>query len=393
MSNSPHIVLLPGDGIGPEVTRAAHRVLVEAGIAATFEERAVGWREWCERGEPLPSETLEAVRGAIATLMGAITSKPEGEAAHELSPALRGRGLRYRSPIVRLRQELDLYAGLRPARSWPSVAAAHAGADILTVRESTEGMYCGIEVEDVDGEYALMTHHELAQVHARERGRGRVAMSARVTTEHASRRIVRVAMEEAKRRARRSGEAARVTLLEKPNILRATGGLMLEAARAVAMDYPDVSLEVENIDAACMHAVMDPGRYGVVVAENLFGDIFSDLAAGLAGGPGLAPSASIGDRHALFEPVHGSAPDIAGRGIANPIAAILSGAMLAQHVGQGEVASRVERAVGITLRESDASTLTPDLSGRGTTETLTEGVMRNLWSNDDKRGGSDGVTQ
>jgi isocitrate/isopropylmalate dehydrogenase len=390
MSNTPHIVLLPGDGIGPEVTRAAHRVLVEAGLRATCEERAIGWREWCERGEPLPPETLEAVRGADATLMGAITSKPESEAARELSPSLRGHGLRYRSPIVRLRQELDLYAGLRPARAWAGadgacVAGARRGTDILTVRESTEGLYCGIEVEDVDGDYAVMTHHQLAQVHARERGRGRVALSARVTTEHASRRIVRVAMEEAKKRAEETGKPARVTLLEKPNILRATGGLMLEAARAVAADYPDVMLEVENIDAACMHVVMDPARYGVVVAENLFGDIFSDLAAGLAGGPGLAPSATVGDRHALFEPVHGSAPDLAGRGIANPIAAILSGAMLARHIGQGEVASRVERAVERTLRESDGATLTPDLGGRGTTATLTEGVMRNLWSNDDKQ--------
>ena len=384
MSNTPHIVLLPGDGIGPEVTRAAQRVLIEAGLRATFEERAIGWREWCERGEPLPPETLEAVRGASATLMGAITSKPEGEAARELAPALRGRGLKYRSPIVRLRQELDLYAGLRPARAWPGVEGARCGTDMLTVRESTEGMYAGVEIEDLDGDRAAMIHYGLATL--RERARGRVALSARVTTEHASRRIVRVAMEEARRRARRAGETARVTLLEKPNILRATGGLMLEAARAVATDYPDVVLEVENIDAACMHAVMDPARYGVVVAENLFGDIFSDLAAGLAGGPGLAPSASVGDRHALFEPVHGSAPDIAGKGVANPIAAILSGAMLAAHVGQGDVASRIERAVGITLRDSDAATLTPDLGGLGTTATLTDAILRNLWSNDDKQG-------
>ncbi len=388
MSNTPHIVLLPGDGIGPEVTRSALRVLIEAGLRATCEERAIGWREWCERGEPLPPETLEAVRGADATLMGAITSKPEGEAARELAPSLRGHGLRYRSPIVRLRQELDLFAGLRPARAWAGpdgacVAGARRGTDILTVRESTEGLYCGIEVEDVDGDYAVMVHHELSLL--RERTRGRMAMSVRITTEHASRRVVRVAMEEAKKRAKETGKPARVTLLEKPNILRATGGLMLEAARAVAVDYPDVVLEIENIDAACMHIVMDPARYGVVVAENLFGDIFSDLAAGLAGGPGLAPSASVGDRHALFEPVHGSAPDLAGRGIANPIAAILSGAMLAAHIGQGEVALRVERAVEITLRESNASTLTPDLGGRGTTEMLTEAVMRKLCSNDDKR--------
>jgi isocitrate/isopropylmalate dehydrogenase len=168
---------------------------------------------------------------------------------------------------------------------------------------------------------------------------------------------------------------------------------MLDAARAVATDFPDVTLEIENIDAACMHAVMDPTRYGVVVAENLFGDIFSDLAAGLSGGPGLAPSASIGDRHALFEPVHGSAPDIAGRGIANPIAAILSSAMLAHHINQPEVAERIERAVATVLASGSPSILTPDLKGMGTTRTLTDAIRRNLWSNDDKRGGSDTVTQ
>lgn len=391
MKRTPQIAILPGDGIGPEVIASARAVLEEAGCVCTFAEHAIGWAEWCERGEPLPRETLEGVRRADATLMGAITSKPEREAHAELAPRLRDAGLRYRSPIVRLRRELDLYACLRPARSWEGVSCVDLRTSILTVRESTEGLYSGIEIDDVEPAVAAIIHRELAAV--RERTRGRVALSARVTTEHASRRIVRVACEQARRRATERGEPARVTVLEKPNILRASGGVMLDAASSVARDFPDVALEVENIDAACMHVVMDPTRYGVVVAENLFGDIFSDLVAGLSGGPGLAPSANIGDAHALFEPVHGSAPDLAGRGIANPIAAILSAAMLARHVGQPEVCARVERAVQRTLRNAAASERTPDLAGRGTTRTLTEAVLRNLWSNDDKRGGSDGVTQ
>ncbi len=391
MNPIPHITLLPGDGIGPEVTAAALTILIDAGLAATYSTHAIGWTEWCERGEALPSETLGAVRASAATLMGAITSKPEAEAARELAPRLRDQGLRYRSPIVRLRQELDLFAGLRPARAWPGVPCAHPETDILTVRESTEGLYCGIELSDIGTEHAAMIHYELACI--RERTAGRVALSARVTTEHASRRIVRVAFQQARTRAEARGTQPKVTLLEKPNILRATGSVMLDAARAVATDFSDVTFEIENIDAACMHAVMDPTRYGVVVAENLFGDIFSDLAAGLSGGPGLAPSASIGDAHALFEPVHGSAPDIAGGNIANPIAAILSAAMLARHINQPEVADRVERAVARTLADADASILTPDLRGHGSTTTLTDAILRNLWSNDDKRGGSDTVTQ
>ncbi|QYK47606.1 MAG: isocitrate/isopropylmalate dehydrogenase family protein [Phycisphaeraceae bacterium] len=385
MNPIPHITLLPGDGIGPEVTRAAHRVLIEAGLNATFDEHPIGWREWCEHGDPLPRATLDAARAADAILMGAITSKPEADAARELAPHLRNQGLRYRSPIVRLRKELDLYAGLRPARAWCGIPCAHPDTDILTVRESTEGLYCGIEIDNLEPDHAALIHHGLATM--REHARGRIALSARVTTEHASRRILRIAFQQARLRAHQTGTPARVTLLEKPNILRATGTVMLDAARAVAADFPDVTLEIDNIDAACMHAVMDPTRYTVVVAENLFGDIFSDLAAGLTGGPGLAPSAAIGDRHALFEPVHGSAPDIAGRNIANPIAAILSGAMLARHINQPDVADRIERAVGATLANADPSTLTPDLRGRGSTTILTDAILRNLWSNDDKRVG------
>jgi isocitrate/isopropylmalate dehydrogenase len=383
MTRTPHVAILPGDGIGPEVIDSARAVLVEAGCACTFAAHAIGWAEWCERGEPLPRETLEGVRQADAALMGAITSKPEREARAELAPDLRDAGLRYRSPIVRLRRELDLYACLRPARSWEGVASVSPRTDILTVRESTEGLYSGIEIDDVEPALAAMVHRELASV--RERTSGRVALSARVTTERASRRIIRIACERARMRAGERGGPARVTVLEKPNILRATGGVMLEAASAASRDYPDVAIEIENIDAACMQVVMEPARYGVVVAENLFGDIFSDIAAGMSGGPGLAPSANIGDGPALFEPVHGSAPDLAGRGIANPIAAILSGAMLARHIGQPEVGARMERAVGRTLRDGAACERTPDLGGRGTTRTLTEAVLRNLWSNDDKR--------
>lgn len=368
----PRVAVMSGDGIGPEVIAAARRVLDHAGFRARWIELPIGWELWKSEGNALPDRTLTALRTCGAALLGAITSKPEREAAAELSPELRGRGLAYRSAIVRLRQEMDLYACLRPARLWPGVrgtsfdAASAQEIDILTVRENTEGLYRGLE-------YASLAQSPLREWHSLEcrPEDGRVAASLRITSERASLRIAKRAFEAARERG-----VSRVTLLEKPNILRCSGGLMVECARRVGESFPDIELEVENIDAACMHAVLNPARYGVVLAENLFGDIFSDLVAGLTGGPGLAASANLGDRFGVFEPVHGSAPDLEGTGKANPIATIIAGAMMARHLGQSNVADRIEQAVGHVLACREIRT--PDLGGMHGTEAMTDAVLRSL---------------
>jgi len=362
MNSVPEVILLPGDGIGPEVTAAAVRVVESAGFEARWTEMPIGWRIWREEGDALPSETLDAVRRARVALFGAITSKADDQAQAELAPHLRNCGLRYRSPIVRLRTELDLFATERPAKG--------RGVNLVTIRESTEGLYAGIEtgpVEPTDARH----HPDLAAFTAR----GRIATSTRVVTEAACERIARIAFQRAE--ARRE---TRVVLADKPNVLRVTGGLFMDAARRVGADFPGIELAIENVDATCMRLAMAPGAYGVILAGNLFGDIISDLAAGLTGGPGLAASASVGERCAVFEPVHGSAPDIAGAGRANPIAAIRAGAMLADHVGRTRIARRIEAAIERVLAEG--SVLTPDLGGSATTDETTDAVIAALESAD-----------
>ncbi len=260
----------------------------------------------------------------------------------------------YRSPILALRRQFDLYANLRPASQ---LMPGGRPIDLLIVRENTEGLYSG-----------------------RERRDGDTAIAERVITRHASERIARVAFEQARQRVSASRTIAkhpldasrRVTIVHKANVLKLTDGLFRESCLAVARDYPDVQVEEMLVDAAAMWLAKDPARFDVIVTTNLFGDILSDLAAGLAGGLGVAPSANVGaGRVAVFEPVHGSAPDIAGRGIANPVGAILSAAMLLDHLGEREAGERVRRAVAQTVAEGIT---TPDLGGRFTTQQVTDAI-------------------
>lgn len=310
-----HVACLPGDGIGPEVTAVARRVLETAGLEATWSEHMVGWTCWTTDGDPLPSETLDACREADAVLFGAITSQPDAEAQAALPEHLRD-GRSYRSPILRLRRELGLWANVRPA-SGP-------GIDLVLFRENTEGLYAGVERRpDPD-----------------------TAVTERVITRAATTRICEAAFEHAERHGR-----SKVTLIEKANVLRATGGLVREVFHAVAARHPGIQAEELHVDAACALLVRDPGRFDVVVATNLFGDIFSDVAAEVAGGIGTAASANLGDARGLFEPVHGSAPDIAGRGLADPRGAVAAGAMMARHLGQTAVAERVENALARVVRQ------------------------------------------
>ncbi len=374
------IALLPGDGIGTEVISAAVRVLDAAGFEAEYLRGDVGWHYWCTEGDALPARSVELLRRCDAALFGAITSKPGDEAAAELAPALRTRGLKYSSPIVRLRQLFDLHTALRPCRAYlGNPRNIRDDIDIVVFRENTEGLYGGIEWHPLPNSVALAMADEI-HGHPTKMRRWfeaeleNVALSTRFVSRAGCERIVRAAFQYAVNNDRR-----RVTLLEKPNVLRETGGLFTRVFRQIAAEFPTIESREANIDSACMQMVTDPGRFDVVVAENMFGDIVSDLAAGLVGGLGFAPSANIGDRFAVFEPTHGSAPDIAGRGIANPIAAVLAARMMLEWLGEHEIAARVESAVASLIAGGLINT--PDVAGpdaTGTTESITRQLIDRL---------------
>lgn len=341
------ICLIPGDGIGQEVIPAAAEVLAAVLPDVHFIEAEAGWGCFQRHGTALPEATLAAVAHADATLFGA-TQSPMG--------VVEG----YRSPILALRRHFDLYANLRP--TWTMLPGQPA-VDLLIVRENTEGLYSG-----------------------RERRGGDTAIAERVITRQASERIARVAFEQARKRmASRQSQMAkpqspirnpRVTVVHKANVLKLSDGLFREACLDIAREYPDVEVDEMLVDAAAMWLAKDPGRFDVIVTTNLFGDILSDLAAGLVGGLGVAPSANVGaGQVAVFEPVHGSAPDIAGRGIANPVGAILSAALLLEHLDEMEAADQVRQAVFRTLQ---AGITTPDLDGTASTEQVVQAVRSNL---------------
>jgi len=322
------VCLIEGDGIGHEVVPCGRRILEATGVPCTFTLAEAGWDTFQRTGSALPDDTVDAVRRAEATLFGAVSSP--------LGP-VEG----YRSPIVALRRTLSLYANLRPVLSQP-VPSSRPGIDMLIVRENTEGLYSG-----------------------RERSDGQEAVTERVITRAASERIVRLACRLAMARRRH------LTIVHKANVLRATCGLFREAAFAVAAEFPDLTVDESLVDATAMRLITEPERFDVLVTTNLFGDILTDEAAALVGGLGLAPSGNIGESAAVFEPVHGSAPDIAGRGIANPTATFLACAMLLDHLHEAPAAARVRAAVDEILR---LGRTTPDLGGSETTASFTEAV-------------------
>jgi isocitrate dehydrogenase (NAD+) len=328
------IVLIAGDGIGPEVTDATKRVVAAAGVAIDWIAAPAGLDAAAQFGEPLPEMTLDLIRKHRVALKGPCTT-PVGKG--------------YRSINVRLRQGLDLYASVRPVKTLPGVKVPFDNVNVVVVRENTEGLYAGLEHVVVPG----------------------VVESLRVITRAAAERIVRYAFELARQQGRR-----RVTFCHKADVMRLSDGLFLKCAREVADEFPFIGFEERSIDNICMELVLDPTRFDVLVMENLFGDVISDLCAGLVGGLGLVPGANLGSRCAVFEAVHGSAPDIAGKGLANPIACLRSAAMMLEHVGHRDAALQIESAVHKTLLEGIG--LTRDLGGDGNTESITRAIMNHL---------------
>jgi len=375
------VVSMPGDGIGANVLPECVRVLDAVGFDVEYVHADIGWEFWRTEGNPLPERTVELLEQHKLGLFGAITSKPKAESEGELVPELQGKGLIYSSPIVGMRQRFNLDVCIRPCRSFTGnplnfIRGARGGGseepevDVVVFRQNTEGLYAGVEWTDPPEAVraALATNKKFARF-AETPGED-LALSLRIFTRGACRRILTAAFEYAKEHGYGS-----VTVCEKPNVLRETSGMMEEVAREVAAGYDGVELWSTNIDAQMMWLTKNPENYGVVVAGNLFGDIVSDAFAGLVGGLGFACSGNIGDEVAVFEPTHGSAPKYAALSpsIVNPIAMVLSGAMLLDHVGESEMATRVRTAVARVIEEGQVRTY--DMARlRGSADALNQGA-------------------
>jgi isocitrate/isopropylmalate dehydrogenase len=367
------IAWLPGDGIGKDVMDAARIVLDELEFDADYIPGDVGWEFWRMEGDALPERTVELLKDTDCCLFGAITSKPKEEAARELAPELQGQGLVYFSPIVRIRQLLDLHTNMRPCKAYPGNPLNYRDhIDLVVFRENTEGLYAGVEFHPVPDEVrqALVANHpkmaRFAEVPAQE-----MAISCRIFTRRGCRRIVRQAFEYARRFNRPS-----VTVVEKPNVIRETSGMMIREARDIATEYPEVELWETNVDAMAMWLVKNPEDYSVLASSNMFGDIISDLCAQLVGGLGFASSANIGDDYALFEPTHGSAPKYAGQYKVNPMAMLLTVKLMLDWLGEVESGQRLETAIAEVIKEGEVRTY--DLGGTSSTLEVAEAVAAKL---------------
>jgi isocitrate dehydrogenase (NAD+) len=328
------ITLIPGDGIGPEVTGATVSVLRAAGVEVEWEPFVVGAEALSRFGDPLPQNLIDSIKKNKVALKG---------------PVITPVGTGFVSSNVRLRKALDLYANLRPIKSLKGVKSRYEDVDLIVVRENTEDLYSGLEHEVVPG----------------------VVESLKIITDRASRRIAHFAFDYARREGRK-----RVTAIHKANIMKMSDGLFLNCFREVSKEYPEITADDLIVDNACMQLVIDPNQFDVLLLENLYGDIISDLGAGLVGGLGVVPGANIGEEIAVFEAVHGSAPSIAGRGIANPTALIQTAVLMLKHIEEREAAEKIQSALERILAEGNV--LTRDLGGQATTIEFTEAVIHAL---------------
>jgi isocitrate dehydrogenase (NAD+) len=328
------ITLIPGDGIGPEVTQAALRVVEAAGVPIAWERVEAGEAALERHGNPLPGTVLDSIRRNRVALKGPVTTPI---------------GTGFASVNVSLRKALDLHVSLRPVKSLPGVSTRYENVDLVIVRENTEGLYSGREHTVVPG----------------------VVEGLKIITERASRRISRFAFNYARNEGRR-----KITIVHKASIMKLSDGLFVSCANQVASDFPFIEIEEHLIDDTCMHLVMEPSRFDMLLMENLYGDLISDLCAGLVGGLGVVPGANLGEHFAVFEAVHGSAPDLAGKGVANPTALVLSAELMLRHLGERKAADRVRRAVESVLLAGEK--VTPDLGGNATTAEMTDAIASSL---------------
>ncbi|WP_435241086.1 isocitrate/isopropylmalate family dehydrogenase [Streptomyces cucumeris] len=360
--NRKTIAVLPGDGIGPEVLDAALPVIEALDLPVDLEFGDIGWECWRAEGNPVPDRTWDLIGRSDAVLLGATTSKPRREALAELAPEPRERTPQYISPIIQLRQRLDLFANLRSVENYLGGGTPYR---FCVVRENTEGLYAGLDWNHVPDEmWPLVAEHP----NVRRSGRNGTTASIRLQTSHGLDRILRFAFETA-----RGHGYERVTLADKPNVLRSSSAYVLERLETIAAEYPEIAYEVLNVDAVALWMARRPERFGVIVAENMFGDILSDLGGGVMGGLGLAPSANIGENGNYFEPVHGSAPAMAGRQRANPVAAFLTIGLMLEHLGFKDEAGGIQDAVRHVTRRRDR--VTYDLGGSATTTEAAAAVI------------------
>lgn len=353
-----NVTLIPGDGVGPEVTEATKRVLDASGIGFNWEVVYAGAEAQKKFGALLPDATLKSIRKNKAALKGPVTT-PVGSG--------------FRSVNVALRQELDLYACLRPCKIYPGAPTAFTDVDIVVVRENTEDLYSGIEFEKGKAETSRL--RELVAKATGNRVGEDAGISLKVISETASRRIVRFAFDYA-----RANQRKKVTAVHKANILKFSDGLFLAISREVAKDYPDIEFEDRIVDNMSMQLVRKPQQFDVLVLPNLYGDIISDLCAGVVGGLGLAPSANLGEGAAIFEATHGSAPKYAGQNKVNPMAMMLSGVMMLRHLGETKTADNLEKAIAAVIAEGKNVTydMKPDGTGAVGTSQVADAVIEKL---------------
>jgi isocitrate dehydrogenase (NAD+) len=358
--SSYRVTLIPGDGIGPEVAAATRSVLDASGVTITWDEREAGVTALERQGELLPAATLDSIRENRIGLKGPMTTPI---------------GTGFRSVNVGLRHALSLYANLRPGKTMAGVQSTFQDIDLVVVRENMEDLYAGVEFDTGSAEAATIIG-ELNKLSSKPIA-AEAAISIKMITPEGSRRIVRYAFEYARANGRR-----KVTAVHKANIMKFTDGLFLRIAQEVAAEYPEIEFNDRIVDNMCMQLMQKPQEYDVLVMPNLYGDIVSDLVAGMVGGLGVAPSGNIGTEAAVFEPIHGSAPSHAGKNEANPTAMILSGALMLRHLGERETAERVERAVAEVIREGERVTYDlredRDASKAASTTEMAEAIIARL---------------
>jgi len=367
------IAWLPGDGIGIEVLQAAKIVLDKLNLDAEYINGDIGWEFWRQEGDAFPSRTIELLKNVDAAMFGAITSKPVKAAEAELTPELKGKGLVYRSPIVRMRQLFDLYVCLRPCKAYPgNPLNFKEGIDLVVFRENTEDLYSGVEFNPVPRELSdLLTTLSKPFSPFKDLPNDSYAISCKINTRRGSEKIIRAAFEFADKFGRK-----KVTVVHKANVVRATDGLFLETARDIAKEFSSIQMDDANIDAMTMWLLKNPFNYDVLVAPNLYGDIISDLCAQMVGGLGFGCSGNIGENLAVFEPTHGSAPKYFGQYKVNPIATVLAAKMMLDWLGDKEKGILLEASVTEVIKEGKVKTY--DMGGNNSTIDMANAIAEKI---------------